>query len=58
MSSVSLINPKNLGVVDEEIAYESVDELAAIISSESWAPGLFSEARLPARARGFRRARP
>lgn len=41
MSLVSLINTKNLGVVDEELEYDSIEELAAIISSYSWAPGVF-----------------
>lgn len=45
MSSVSLVNQKNLGEISEEIQYSSIDELAAIISSEPWAPGIFSERR-------------
>lgn len=44
MSLISIINKKNLGVVDEEAEYNSIDELAALISTESWAPGVF-EAR-------------
>lgn len=33
----------NLGQIEEELEYDSIDELAAIITSESWAPGVFSE---------------
>lgn len=42
MNLVSIIG-KNLGEIDEEIEWRSVEELAAIISSDSWAPGIFSE---------------
>lgn len=45
MSLVSLINTKNLGVVDEELEWNTIEELAAIISSYSWAPGVFTERR-------------
>ncbi len=45
MSLVSIINTKDLGKVDEELEYESIEELAAIISTNDWSPGIFKERR-------------
>lgn len=43
MNKVSVINQENLGEIEDEIAYETIDELAAIISTQSWAPGTFTD---------------
>lgn len=43
MNSISIINPKNLGEVEDEFGYDTVDDLAAAISTVDWAPALFSE---------------
>lgn len=45
MGIVSIINVNNLGVVDEELEWNSIEELAAIISTNQWAPGVFKERR-------------
>lgn len=42
MSLVSIINPKNLGEITDELTYDTIYDLAAIISDKSWAPGIFS----------------
>lgn len=42
MSLVSLINEKNLGEVEEEVSYDTIEELAAILSNFAWSPGIFS----------------
>lgn len=39
---VSLIDKKNLGNVEEEIEVNSIEELAVVLSTYSWAPGVFS----------------
>ncbi len=39
---ISLVNPKNLGQIEEELTYASVEELAAIITEYDWAPAVFS----------------
>ncbi len=39
---VSLVNPKNLGQIEEELTYDTVEELAAIITEYDWAPAVFS----------------
>lgn len=39
---ISIINPKNLGEVTDELNYDTIHDLAAIISTEHWAPGIFS----------------
>lgn len=41
---VSIIGD-NLGVVDEEFEFDRVEDLAALVSSESWAPGNFTDDR-------------
>jgi hypothetical protein len=43
MNKISIINPANLGEVDEEFEIDALDDLAAILSSECWSPGYFSE---------------
>lgn len=43
MSKVSLVNEKNLGEILEEVEYSDVATLAAIASTETWAPGTFEE---------------
>lgn len=40
---VSLIDETNLGAIDEEFDYETIEDLAALISTEHWAPGLFAD---------------
>ncbi len=42
---ISIIDPNNPGVVSEEIRYNTIFELAALIQNYNWAPGLFSERR-------------
>jgi hypothetical protein len=42
LNKVSIVG-SNLGLIDEEIEYSSVEELGAIIIGESWAPALFTE---------------
>lgn len=42
MNKVSIIG-SNLGEVDDTFEYSNLDELAALITSESWAPGTFSD---------------
>ncbi len=43
MSKVSIINEENLGVVDEDFEYDSMDELAAVLSNDCWSPGIFND---------------
>lgn len=42
---VSIINEFNLGEVIDVVEYDSVDTLAAVVSSESWAPGAFTNGK-------------
>lgn len=44
MNLISIIG-KNLGVADVEYEWNSIEELGAIISTNSWAPGVFKERR-------------
>lgn len=44
MGLVSIIG-KNLGVIDDELEWNTIEELAAIISSYDWSPGIFKERR-------------
>lgn len=45
MNKVSIINEKNLGEIADETTYSDLYELSSILSSESWAPGIFNAAK-------------
>lgn len=39
---VSLINPKNLGEIEDEVMVDSIEELCVAITTYSWSPAIFS----------------
>jgi hypothetical protein len=39
---VSLVNPKNLGEIEDEIEYSDLAELCVVVTQYSWSPGVFS----------------